>query len=156
MDIFIPKEIEPGETRTAAVPSTVEKLIRLGARVTVEAGVGRTIFVTDDAYEQAGAKMSGNRAKSLGDTDMVLTLRRLPVEDISLLKAGALLVGFLDPFADRDWLQAVAAKGITSVSMELMPRSTVAQKMDAISSQANLAGYMSVILGAENSIASCP
>ena len=93
--------------------------------------------------------ISTDRRASLGAADIVLRLRKPPMDEAALMKPGCLHVGFLDPFNDLDLVRALAAAGVSAVSMQMIPRSTVAQKMDALSSQANLAGYISVIIAAE-------
>jgi NAD(P) transhydrogenase subunit alpha len=102
----------------------------------------------DAAYQEAGARIARNREPLLGDADIVLRVRKPSVEDVRLLKAGSLHVSFLDPFNDRNLVRQLAERRITAVSMEMIPRSTRAQKMDALSSQANLSGYVTVILAA--------
>jgi len=149
MNIFIPKEVHPGETRVPMVPDTVSRLVRRGVLVTVESGLGLTCGYTDEVYEKAGAAVSGNRNGSLEAADGVIRLRKPPLVEISLLKRSCLHLSFLDPFNEAALLDEMLKCGITAVSMEMIPRTTVAQKMDALSSQANLAGYVAVVLGAE-------
>ncbi|MHC4886305.1 MAG: Rossmann-fold NAD(P)-binding domain-containing protein, partial [Planctomycetota bacterium] len=149
MKIAIPRELHAGETRVPVIPAGVEKLTKLGAEVAVEAGLGQTIQATDAEYEKAGATVVADRTALLGEADMVLRLRPMPADEIPLLKKGAIHISFLDPFGDRELVEKIAAAGISAISMEMVPRSTRAQKMDALSSQANLAGYMTVILAAE-------
>ena len=148
MQIFVPKETAGGETRAPLVPETTGKLVKLGASVAVESGLGASIGQADDAYLAAGAEVSRDRAASLGAADIVLRLRKPPAEDVGQLKPGALHVSYLDPFNERELVTALAERGVTAVSMEMIPRTTLAQKMDALSSQANLAGYVAVILAA--------
>jgi H+-translocating NAD(P) transhydrogenase subunit alpha len=148
MQIFIPRETAREETRAPVVPETVGRLAKLGAAVTVEAGVGASIHQPDEAYSQAGAEVSADRIGSLGAADMVLRLRKPPAEEIELLRPGSLHVSYLDPFNEKELVGALAARGVTAVSVEMIPRTTLAQKMDALSSQANLAGYVAVVLAA--------
>jgi NAD(P) transhydrogenase subunit alpha len=148
MLIGVPKETWPGERRAALVPATVKKLTNAGFEVTVESGCGMAAGFPDAAYQEAGARIARNREPLLGDADIVLRVRKPSVEDVRLLKAGSLHVSFLDPFNDRNLVRQLAERRITAVSMEMIPRSTRAQKMDALSSQANLSGYVTVILAA--------
>lgn len=148
MRIFVPKENQAGERRVPVVPATVAKLVKLGAEVEIEPGIGDAIFRDDEEYRTAGAAISATRAASLASSDMVLRLGKPPASEIGLMKRGAIHVSYLDPFNERDLVTQLAAAGISAVSMEMIPRSTVAQKMDALSSQANLAGYSAVILAA--------
>ncbi|HKM58848.1 MAG TPA: NAD(P) transhydrogenase subunit alpha [Chthoniobacterales bacterium] len=148
MRIFVPKELHPTEKRIALLPSGAAKLARLGAEIEVERGLGESLNWADAEYETAGAKLSHQRGQSLAEADLILRLRKPPLEEVALMKTGSIHVSFLDPFNERELvLQLVAAK-ITAISMEMIPRTTLSQKMDAISSQANLAGYVAVILAA--------
>lgn len=148
MLIFAPKETDPAETRAALTPEVVAKLTKLGAEVLVESGLGSKADLTDEVYEKAGAKLTRDRSASLGAADVVLRVRKPPMAEVSQLKKGAWHLSFLDPFHEKDLIASLAAAGVTAVSLEMMPRTTLAQKMDALSSQANLAGYQAVILAA--------
>lgn len=149
MLIGIPKETAPGELRAVVVPNDVARLVKLGATVTIESGLGEGIRVTDSDYEKAGASVSSDRKALIGQSDIVLRLRKPGSDDVSLLKPGAIHISFLDPFNEKPLLQQLAAQGASAISMELIPRTTRAQKMDALSSQASLAGYAAVTLAAE-------
>ncbi len=149
MKIFIPRETARGERRAPVVPETAAKLVKLGAEVEVESGVGQTIGQADDAYAKAGASVSQNRLASLSSADLVLRLRKPPAEEVGLLKPGSVHVSYLDPFNEPELVRALARQGVSAVSMEMIPRTTLAQKMDALSSQANLGGYVAVILAAD-------
>lgn len=149
MRIFVPRETHPGETRTPLVPATVARLAKLGAQVEVESGLGASIFQPDNAYRDVGAAIVTDRRAALGAADLVLRLRKPPGGEIDALKRGAIHVSYLDPFNDRETVRQLAAAGATAICMEMIPRSTVAQKMDALSSQANLAGYIALIIAAE-------
>lgn len=149
MNIGIPKETHPGEKRVSFIPSSVDRLLKKGAQVTVESGLGATIGIRDDEYRKTGAAVVPDRSKLLADADIVLRLRKPPLEEISQLKKGSLHVSFLDPFNEKALVDALATNQISAISMEMIPRSTRAQKMDALSSQANLAGYVTVIVAAE-------
>jgi NAD(P) transhydrogenase subunit alpha len=149
MRIGIPKEIYPGELRAAVIPNDVARLTKLGAVVRVESGIGAGIRVADADYEKAGAEIVADRKDILGNSDIVLRLRKPDPEEIGLLRPGCIHVSYLDPFNEKDLLQQLAAHGVNAIAMELIPRTTRAQKMDALSSQASLAGYAAVILAAE-------
>ncbi len=148
MKIFVPKEIEAIETRVALDPVATKKLIGLGAEVVIESGAGEKADHRDAAYTEAGATITSDRAGLLADADIVLRVRKPSLDEIAKQKKGAIHVSFLDPFNEPELIKAFAAQGVTAISLEMIPRSTLAQKMDAISSQANLAGYVSVILAA--------
>jgi len=150
MQLVIPREIQPGENRVSATPETVKKLVRLGAEVVIESGAGTGAGISDADYEAAGASISSDRSALFGSADMVLRLRKPEMDEISQLKAGSIHVSYLDPFNEKDLIKAFANQNVTAVSMEMIPRSTRSQKMDALSSQANLAGYMAVMLAANN------
>ena len=150
MKISVPKETHPGETRAALTPDGTAKLVKLGAQVEVEAGLGLTAGFADDAYTKAGATVTTDRKALIGAGDMVLRLRKPPVEEIALLKSGCIHASLLDPFNEKELIQKLAEHGVSAISMELVPRTTRAQKMDVLSSQANLGGYVAVILAASH------
>ena len=150
MQLVIPRETQPGEYRVSATPETVKKLVRLGAEVVIESGAGTGAGISDADYEAAGASVDSDRSALLGSADMVLRLRKPEIEEISQLKGGCIHVSYLDPFNEKELIKAFASHNVTAVSMEMIPRSTRSQKMDALSSQANLAGYMAVMLAANN------
>jgi NAD(P) transhydrogenase subunit alpha len=146
--IFVPAETHAEERRIAVVPATVAKLTKLGAHVEIEAGLGKPVFFGDDEYTAAGATIAKSRQEGLGAADIVLRLRKPPTEEIRLVKAGCLHISHLDPFNDLELLRQLADAKTSAICMEMIPRSTVAQKMDALSSQANLGGYVAVMIGA--------
>jgi NAD(P) transhydrogenase subunit alpha len=148
MRLVIPKESLSGERRTSATPETVKKMIRLGAEVAIESGAGAAVGFSDDIYAELGAEIVSDRAALMSSADMVLRLRKPELDEVAMLKAGCIHVSYLDPFNERDLITALAKQGVTAVSMEMIPRSTRSQKMDALSSQANLAGYVAVMLAA--------
>ena len=150
MQLVIPRETQPGEHRVSATPETVKKLVRLGAEVVIESGAGIGAGISDADYEAAGASIGSDRSALLGSADMLLRLRKPEMAEISQLKAGCVHVSYLDPFNEKELIKAFASQNVTAVSMEMIPRSTRSQKMDALSSQANLAGYMAVMLAANN------
>lgn len=144
MKIGVPAESRPGETRVAATPETVKKLA-VKHQVIVQAGAGIAASVTDEAYAAAGATI-GTAAEALG-ADMVLKVRAPNAEERGLMKTGAVLVGMLNPF-DGENIAAMAASGLSAFALEAVPRITRAQSMDVLSSQANIAGYKAVMVGA--------
>jgi proton-translocating NAD(P)+ transhydrogenase subunit alpha len=148
MKIAVPKETHPGETRTPMTPASAAKLVKLGAQVEAEAGLGIAAGFSDAEYTAAGAVLVADRKTLLGSADMVLRLRKPPVEEIPLLKAGCVHASYLDPFNEKELVQKLAAQNVSAISMEFIPRTTRAQKMDVLSSQANLGGYEAVILAA--------
>ena len=149
--IVVPRETHPGETRTALIPEHAKKLVALGATVRVEAGLGLASGHTDDDYRAAGAEVSGDPGAMLAGADLVLRVRKPALDAVQAVREGAVHVSLLDPFQSPDLIKALAARGVAAISLELIPRSTRAQKMDVLSSQANLAGYVAVIVGANES-----
>jgi NAD(P) transhydrogenase subunit alpha len=146
--VAVPKETHAGETRVALVPEHVARLIKLGATVEVEAGLGQGAGHRDAAYATAGATVRDDRAKLLANADIVLTVRKPSREEAATLRRGIVLASLLDPFQSRELIDTLATGGVSAISMELIPRSTRAQKMDVLSSQASLAGYAAVIIAA--------
>ncbi|MEM7145099.1 MAG: NAD(P) transhydrogenase subunit alpha [Verrucomicrobiota bacterium] len=149
MQIFVPKESDEKERRAALVPASVKRLVDLGCEVVVEAGLGVKADYPDAAYEEAGASVSSDRGGSLKSADMVMRVDASDADEIGAMKEGALHISFLNVFERGDLLSAFAKGKVNAVSLEMMPRSTLAQKMDALSSQANLAGYSAVVVAAE-------
>ena len=144
MKIGVPAESRPGETRVAATPETVKKLA-VKHQVVLQAGAGIAASVTDEAYAAAGATI-GTAAEALG-AEMVLKVRAPNADERSQMKSGAVLVGMLNPF-DGENIAAMAASGLSAFALEAVPRITRAQSMDVLSSQANIAGYKAVMVGA--------
>ncbi|MGC9943508.1 MAG: Re/Si-specific NAD(P)(+) transhydrogenase subunit alpha [Verrucomicrobiota bacterium] len=151
MRITVTRETYPGETRASLTPDAVAKLVKLGAEVEVEAGIGVAAGFPEDAYIKAGATVSTDRNHLLSSGDLVLGLRKPTIEEVRLLKKGSVHASLLDPFNEKELIQVLADCGISAISMEFIPRTTRAQKMDELSSQANLAGYEAVILAARYS-----
>lgn len=149
MDIVVPKEIHPGETRVALIPEHVARLAKKGAQISVETGIGQALNISDDDYQKAGASLVANRDKLFQTADMVLRIRKPSLEEVALLKAESIYVSLMDPFNERELINAFMKKGVSAISMEMIPRITRAQKMDVLSSQSNLAGYVAVIIVAE-------
>jgi NAD(P) transhydrogenase subunit alpha len=149
MNIAIPKEPK-AELRVAMLPQNIEKLVKKGAAVTVEAGIGAALGISDAEYKKAGAAVEKNRKTLLAKGNIVLRLRKPDVKELSFLKKGAVHISYLDPFNEPKLVEAFAKKGISAIAVEMIPRSTRAQKMDALSSQASLAGYAAVLVAADN------
>jgi H+-translocating NAD(P) transhydrogenase subunit alpha len=149
MKIIIPKEASY-ELRIAMLPQNVDKLVKKGAKIIIESGVGAALGISDENYTKAGASVEKNRKKLLASGDLTVRLRKPDIKEVSSLKKGSVQISYLDPFNEPKLLAALAKQKISAISMEMIPRSTRAQKMDALSSQASLAGYAAVILAANN------
>ena len=152
MKVAIPKEILPGENRVAAVPETVDKMVKGGLEVSVESGAGRAASFPDADYEKAGAKIAGDAASLLSNADIILKIQR-PLfnekagkHEVDSMKEGAILITLLQPMTYIDVVQKLASRKITSFAMELIPRITRAQRMDVLSSMSSIAGYKAVLL----------
>ena len=148
MTVAIPLETSPGETRVAATPASAKKLVKLGFEVAVQRGAGRASGYPDAEYEAAGARLVDDRRELFGLADGLLRVRHSEPEELGWLREGALHVSFLDPFNEKELLTRMAERKLSTISMEMIPRTTRAQKMDALTSQANLGGYVAVMLGA--------
>jgi len=148
MKIFFPKE-QNNEIRIAIVPSVVKKYVGLGAEVLIESGAGKSINVDDKDYAEAGGIITKNRLDTLSNADIICRLNAPPVEEIPALKKDCIHISFLDPIKEKSLVDAFVEASVTSISMELIPRITRAQKMDALSSQASLGGYSAVIEAAK-------
>ena len=146
MLIGIPAESLVGETRVAVTPETVKKLKALGHTLRVQSGAGVAASVTDDAFAASGAEITD--ATGAFACELVLKVRNATDAEVKLMKSGATLVGMLNPF-ETDGLQRLAAAGLTGFALEAAPRTTRAQSMDVLSSQANIAGYKAVIMAAD-------
>ena len=149
MKIAVPKETYAAERRVPINPQSAAELVKWGAEVIVEDGMGLGSGFTNEQYKEAGAQVSTDRKGLISSADMVLRLRVPPIEEIDWLKKGAIHISYLDPFNQMPLVNKFKDKGISAIAMELIPRTTIAQKMDALSSQASLAGYVAVILAAE-------
>jgi len=143
-----PKESAPDERRVALVPDTVTRLSAATLEVTVESGAGSAAFITDEAYQQAGATIVKGAAALIGDADAVLKVQAPSVAEVAMFKKGAVLISFLQPATQGEIVRALAAQGVTAFSLELVPRISRAQSMDALSSQASAAGYKAVLMAA--------
>ena len=147
MLIGVPKETWSGELRTALVPQNAKKFIELGMSVVLESESGVPSGFTDAMYEDVGVKITQDKAEVHG-ADILMRVRQPTSAELQLVKKEAVSISFLDPFNEKELVQDMAKREIRGISMEMVPRSTRAQKMDALSSQANLAGYVTVIQAA--------
>ena len=158
MIVGVPKESYPGERRVALVPLVIPSLTKAGLEVMVEAGAGEQAGYPDAAYVEKGAKIVPDRATVFGAADLVVQVLcygsndLTGKDDLPLMRRGQMLIGFLRPFGSREVVQQIAAAGVTSFSVELVPRTTRAQSMDALSSMGTICGYKAVLLAAETSL----
>ncbi len=148
--IGVPREVFPGEKRVATVPEVVEKLIKLGFSVAVESGAGEAANFSDDTYRAAGAQIIDGAAKLWAASDIVFKVRGPSAEEVGLMREGSTLVSFIWPAQNPELMQQLAAKKVTVLAMDSVPRMSRAQKMDALSSMANIAGYRAVIEAAHH------
>jgi NAD(P) transhydrogenase subunit alpha len=152
--VFVPRERRPGETRVAATPETVRRMVKLGLEVAVERGAGVASLFQDAEFETAGARLIDDVPAAWESADVVLkvtppgSFEGLPGPEAEGLKAGAVLISFLAPYRHPDMVRTLAAGNVTSLALELVPRVTRAQSMDALSSQASIGGYKAVLLAA--------
>src|SRR5947208_11694170 len=150
MRIAVPKEIALGERRVALTPEAAAALARSGLQVLVETGAGEGAFHADAAFEKAGARIVPDASTLYGLADVVLKVQRPALAEVDRLREGVVLVSFLQALTSPDLVERLAARRITSFGMEGIPRISRAQKMDALSSQANIAGYKAVLIAAES------
>ena len=148
MHIGCPSELHPGENRIAMTPINVKKLVRAGAEILVEEGSGVNSGFPDQEYKDVGAQVLVDRNEILSRSDVILRLRKPDIGEVDRLKKGCIHISYLDPFNEPELIEAFRKQEITAISMEMIPRTTRSQKMDAQSSQANLAGYAVVLLAA--------
>lgn len=154
LQVFIPKERRPGETRVAGTPETVKKLSRVGCAVQVETGAGAAAHLVDGDYEAAGATLIRDPSAGWSGADVVLTVgplgdhEALGQPEVEALKEGSMVLGFLAPYDELDTVRRLAQRRVTSMAVELVPRISRAQSMDALSSQASIGGYKAVLLAA--------
>lgn len=146
---YVPAEIATVEPRAALTPTTAQALVKLGFRVQAAPGLGRASHYADADYHKAGVILTNDHSGSLAAADLILRVSKPTLSDIAEMKPGALHLSFLDPFNEPKLLTAFASAGVSAVSLEMIPRTTLAQKMDALSSQASLAGYAAVIEAAQ-------
>jgi NAD(P) transhydrogenase subunit alpha len=155
-NVFIPKERRRGETRVAATPETVGRMVKAGLAVSVERGAGEAAFFRDADYEAAGARLEDDPARGWSTADIVLRVTPPEPGEAAGLKPGAVLVGFLAPHRETELIRGLVERKASALSMELIPRITRAQSMDALSSQANIGGYKAVLLAAVHLPKYCP
>jgi NAD(P) transhydrogenase subunit alpha len=148
MKVAVLKETRPGENRVALVPQGVQALIKMGLEVVVESGAGTASGASDADYTEAGASVASSAAEALKGAGMLLHVNPLNGDEIAALDEGTIVVSFLNPLGDADGVKALAARKATAISMEMVPRITRAQSMDALSSQATVAGYKAVLMAA--------
>ena len=149
MKVATPKELVHDERRVALVPDTATKLIAAKLEVSVQVGAGGGAFIPDESYEKAGARLVTHAADLLVDADVVLKVQAPMPSEVELLPKGAVLISFLQPATQGDIVKALARRGVTAFSLELLPRISRAQSMDALSSQASAAGYKAVLMAGE-------
>jgi len=150
LTIGVPRETFAGEKRVATVPDVVARLVKLGFAVTVEAGAGASANFSDDAYRAAGATIAPDAASLYPAVDVVFKVRAPAAAEVDLLKPGTTLVSFIWPAQNPDLMQQLAARRLTVLAMDSVPRISRAQKLDALSSMANIAGYRAVIEAAQH------
>ncbi len=150
MIVAIPKEILSGENRVAATPATVKEFLKNGLTVQVESGAGNHSYISDQEYTDAGATIVEDKTALFGGADIVLKVNHCVEGEASLLKEGTIFTSLFQTTKEIDAVKALADKKITGFSMHLIPRTTLAQKMDALSSQSNIAGYKAVLTGASH------
>jgi NAD(P) transhydrogenase subunit alpha len=150
LKIAVPREIAPGERRVALTPEAAAALVKSGVEVLVESGAGEGAFHPDAAFEKAGARVVPGAAALYDQADVVLKVQKPALAEVERLREGAVLVSFLQALTSPDLVRQLAARRITSFGMEGIPRISRAQKMDALSSQANIAGYKAVLIAAES------
>jgi NAD(P) transhydrogenase subunit alpha len=150
MNVAVPREAAPGERRVALTPDAVAALVKSGLQVLVERGAGQGAFHADAAYEQAGARVVADAGVLYGEAAVVLKVQKPAPDEVERLRDGTVLVSFLQALTSPDLVRRLAERRITSFGMEGIPRISRAQKMDALSSQANIAGYKAVLIAADS------
>lgn len=146
--IAIPNETSKSDKRTAMTPGNANRLISCGADVLVQAGLGAACGFSDDQFLEMGVRVTDNHQQIYSEADILLRIRKPTFEEINLMKSGTIHISHLDPFHEQNLVEALRKQHVTAISMEMIPRSTRAQKMDALSSQASLAGYVMVMQSA--------
>jgi NAD(P) transhydrogenase subunit alpha len=154
--VHIARERRPGETRVAGTPETVKKLRQAGLEVTVEAGAGEGAYFADAAYAAAGATLGSDPAAALAAADVVLRVGPLAADEAAALRSDSVLVALLAPHRHLETVRSLVERRVSALAMELVPRTTRAQSMDALSSQASIGGYKAVLLAAERLPKYCP
>jgi NAD(P) transhydrogenase subunit alpha len=150
MRIAFLKETSSLEMRAATLPFVLKKLVSLGAEVWVETNIGKTLNLSNTDYKNAGAKVCDDRHTLLSQSDLIIGVQKPNEADIPFIKKNAIFISFLYPFSNSKTLQLLAKQSVNTISMDMIPRTTLAQKMDAVSSQSNISGYAAVIFGSEH------
>ena len=148
MKIGVIKEIEFGERRVALIPEVVSRLVKNGLEVLIESHAGESSFFADAAYEEVGDKIIFDKNVLINESDILLKVGAPREEEVSMFKSGQITIGFLNPLGRPELIRRLAHQGVTAMSMEMIPRSSRAQSMDALSSQASIAGYKAVLIAA--------
>tara|TARA_B100000401_G_scaffold285941_1_gene195537 strand:+ start:25 stop:1161 length:1137 start_codon:yes stop_codon:yes gene_type:complete len=148
MIVGVLKEVLDGENRVAITPQTVKDLLKSGLEVHIQAGAGESSFITDSDYENSGAKIVADASSILSNSDLTIKVATATLDEIDQLKNGSAYISFIQTTRDTEAVKKLTQKNISAFSMHLIPRTTLAQSMDALSSQANVAGYKAVITGA--------
>lgn len=148
MRVGVPKETLPGERRIAAVPETVSKMTKAGMQVVVEAGAGEAAFISDREFEGVGATIASSAKVLFAEVDVLLKVNKPTTDEIGQMKEGAVLISFLQPFSNPEVIKKLAERKITALSMEMVPRITRAQRIDALSTMSTVAGYKVVLMAA--------
>ncbi len=149
MRIGVPKEIVAGERRVALVPQAVGKLVEAGFEVRVQSGAGEDSFFADEAYKEAGASIAAGPQEAY-DADVVFKVRKPEPSEVDVMREGSVLIGFLEPLTSPELMKKLAERKVSAFAMETVPRISRAQKMDALSSQANIAGYKAALIAANS------
>ena len=150
MKISIPKETIQDESRVAATPQSVKELIKAGYKVNIETGAGTSSFISDDNFKKAGANIVNSTKELFKDSDIIIKVAAPTSDEIELMPKDSILVSFFQPTIELEKVKSISNKNISGLSMHLVPRTTLAQKMDALSSQANIAGYKAVLMGSSH------
>ena len=150
MKISIPKEIALNETRVAATPQSVKELVKVGYEVSIETGAGSSSFISDKDFENAGANIVNSTIELFKDSDIIIKVATPTNDEIDLLPKKSILVSFFQPTIELEKVKSISNKKITGLSMHLVPRTTLAQKMYALSSQSNIAGYKAILMGSSH------
>ena len=150
MKISIPKETIQDESRVAATPQSVKELIKAGYKVNIETGAGTSSFISDNNFKKAGANIVNSTKELFKDSDIIIKVAAPTNDEIELMPKDSILVSFFQPTIELEKVKSISNKNITGLSMHLVPRTTLAQKMDALSSQANIAGYKAVLMGSSH------
>ena len=148
MYVAVPKELDTLEPRVAVTPGSVKEIVKSGLKVNVESGAGLKSFISDDEYEKAGASIVASSSEILSNADITLKVLSPSPDEINLLKDNSIIISMCQTTRELEMVRLISKKSITAFSMHLIPRTTLAQKMDALSSQANIAGYKAVLIAA--------